>query len=80
MKLRKVPIGGVLTSTPEGHYLDLRSEKAQIITVGKYRGRQAYRKVMPGWKIVSVEIMDVPDAPHLEGRFTSVLLDREYAT
>jgi hypothetical protein len=64
-----------LGSAP-GHYLFCKDDQAQIITVGRYMGRQAYLDAMPGYRIEVVEVMECPD-PDLDGTFINVMMRRE---
>ncbi len=61
IQFQNVPEEGVKESTPAGHYIDMRGNTAQIITVGGHPGKSAYEAALPGYKVVAVSSMPRED-------------------
>ena len=65
-----LPVGGVDRFTPDGHYLDIQRQEAQIIAVGCFMGEGAYTFAIPRFEFVSATIM--PSAPDQKGRYWDI--------
>lgn len=70
-----MPAGGnIEEKSLAGHYIDLRTDKAQIIAVDDFRGEAAYADIVPGFKVDKIEPLPSDD-PAAE-RFMAIYLVR----
>jgi len=45
------PGTGISRFSPDGHYLDLRENEAQLIAKNCYQGHEAYDQMLPGFRV-----------------------------
>lgn len=77
LDLKTYPYDGIISITPDGHYLQTIGDEACIYSVGCFQGFGAYDDMLPGYRCLGPRMMHVKlEAYASLGKFWIVMYER----